>query len=248
MAKKEGSTSKRQTVREQRLRRERRQRISIILGVTLVALVIAALVFIPNYLESRRPVGDIVTITPKEYPNANGREMGLADAPVTIEVFEDFQCPACANYTTQIEPQVIENLIKPGQVHYIYRQFPVLDDRLGGGESDQAANASMCAAEQDRFWDYHEIVYANWDGENQGAFRDARLLAFAEALDLDMEQFRSCFNANKYRDEINADLDRGTQIGVQGTPSVFVNGELLTPGFVPTYEQIAEAVQKNLPQ
>jgi protein-disulfide isomerase len=178
---------------------------------------------------------------------ADGPALGDPNAPVRIDVYEDFQCPACRSYSEQIENQVVENYVATGQVYYVFRHFPFLDDGALSKESDQAANASMCAAEQDRFWDYHDILFANWNGENQGAFSDSRLIAFAESLSLDMEAFNACFEENRYQGEIEADLAAGRRAGVQGTPSVFVQGQLITPGFVPSYEDISTAVEAALP-
>ncbi len=120
--------------------------------------------------------------------------------------------------------------------------FPFLDDQSGTKESDQAANAAMCASEQDKFWEYHDYLFANWNGENQGSFNNKRLVAFAEALGLDMTKFNDCFSANRYRDVINKDLADGETAGVQGTPSVFVDGQILKPGFIPSYDEIAQAI------
>lgn len=238
----QGTTTKRQAVREKRQRQQRKQRLFIILGVVGVAVIIAALLIIPSF----QPVGDIVSITPHERPLVDGRAMGDLNAPVTIEVYEDFQCPACKTFSEQIEPQVIDAYVDTGDVYYIYRHFPFIDDRAPRNESDQAANASMCARDENRFWDFHDMLFANWNGENQGAFSDKRLLAFAEALGLDMESFNQCFEANPNKDEIDADLLSGRDSGVTGTPSVFVNGRMLTPGVVPSFAEISEAVEAEL--
>lgn len=240
--------SSRQVIREQRLRKQRQQRISVIVGITVVALIVAAIFILPSIYEATRPVGEIVQVTPMVRPLVDGLALGEADAPVTVEVFEDFQCPRCAEFANQVEPQIVENYVANGQVRLIFRHFPVLDDLSGSRESDQAANATMCAMEQGKFWEYHDIVYANWNGENQGAYRDARLIAFAEAAGLDMGQFNDCFEENRYRAEIEADLNLGRSMGVQGTPSVFVNGEAITPGFVPSYQTIQEAIERYLSQ
>ena len=125
-----------------------------------------------------------------------------------------------------------------------------IDDRSSTKESDQAANASMCAAEQGRFWDYKEILFANWDGENQGAYADRRLLAFAESLGLEMDGFKKCFNSNTYQTQIDKDFSDGLATGVESTPSIFVNGELVTnpdgANLVPTYEDVAAAIDAAL--
>ncbi len=246
MAKREKTKSRRQMIREQRVQKQRRQRIITILVVSGIALAIAGLLIAPSIRNALTPVGEIVQITPGTHPMPDGLAMGDPNAPVLIEVWEDFQCPSCKNYTEQVEPLIEQNYIAEGNVRYVFRQFPFLDQRVATKESHQAANASMCAAEQDQFWDYHDMLYANWNGENQGAFSDKRLVAYAEALGLNMDQFNACFDANRYQDEINQDKNAGTQAGVTGTPSVFVNGQQLTPGFVPSYDEIVAAIEAEL--
>jgi protein-disulfide isomerase len=234
--------TKRQALRDKRRQQQQRQRLIIIFAVAGAALVIAAILIIPTLL----PAGDIVTITPTTRPMVDGRSLGDPAAPVIIEVFEDFQCPSCLNFSEQIEPQIVDTYVASGQVYYTFRHFPFLDDDALRKESDQTANASMCAAEQNRFWDYHDIVFANQTGENIGAYTDNRLIAFAEAIGLDMSAFQVCFEDNLYDEDIQADLEKGRSLNVTGTPSVFVNGQILTPGFVPTFEQISQAVDSAL--
>jgi protein-disulfide isomerase len=100
--------------------------------------------------------------------------------------------------------------------------------------------------EQGHFWDYHDILFANQSGENQGSFNDKRLQAFAESLGLDMTAFNKCFNANTYSTQIQDDFQIGQNYGVTGTPTVFLNGTLVTPGQVPTYDQLKAAIDAAL--
>jgi protein-disulfide isomerase len=238
--------SKRQERREKMQRQQQRQRLITIGLITLGAALVVLAVVWPQL----RPVGEIVTVTPAALPNADGLSLGDPNAPVTIDVFEDFQCPACKNFTENTEPLVIQNLVATGQARYVFHNYPFLDDQAAGKESDQAANAAMCASEQDKFWEMHSILYANWNGENQGAFNDRRLQAMAESLGLDMDAFNSCFNANTYEAEIQADLDLGEQWGVSGTPTIFVNGQRVgQPSQVASYQEIADAVNAiQIPQ
>jgi protein-disulfide isomerase len=136
--------------------------------------------------------------------------------------------------------------VKTGKARYVFRLYPFLDDGSASKESDQAANASLCAAEQGRFWDYHDMLFANWNSENAGAFTDKRLVAFAESLGLNLTDFNACFDDNKYKDQIAKDLADGKSAGVTGTPSLFVNGVIVRPGFVPTYNDISQAVEAAL--
>jgi len=232
--------SKRQERRAKLQRQQQQQRLTVIglivLGAALVVLAVAWL--------QVRSVSEIITVTPAALPNADGLSLGDTNAPVTIDVFEDFQCPACQLFTENTETLIIQNLVATGKTRYVFHNYPFLDDRQGkGGESDQAANASMCANEQGKFWEMHSILYANWDGENRGAFSDRRLQAMAESIGLDMSAFNACFSANKYEADIQADLDLGKEMGVSGTPTVFVNGSRVgEPKKIASYGEIVEAV------
>lgn len=233
--------SKRQERRAKIQREQKRQRMIILGLIGLGAVLLVMAIALPQL----RPVDDIITVTPAALPQADGLSVGDPNAPVTIDVFEDFQCPACQFFTESIETLVIENLVATGKARYVFHNYSFLDGNGAGssGESDQAANASMCANEQGKFWEMHSIMYANLNGENQGTFSDRRLQAMAESIGLDMDAFNACFNANKYEDEIQADFDLGEEMGVTGTPTVFVNGARVgEPGKIASYQEIEQAV------
>jgi protein-disulfide isomerase len=216
---------------------------------TAVVLGGGAYYLLPQLTGSIEPVEEIINAAPISLPGSEGLTMGDPDAKASIEVFEDFQCPACQYFSDSIEPVVIQYLVESAKAKYTFRHYPFIDGRgvNSEGESDQAANASMCANEQGKFWEMKAIIYANWNGENQGAFSDRRLEAMAESIQLDMSSFNTCFASNTYKDQIQADYDRGESIGVNGTPSVFVNGvQVGQPGRIATYEEIAEAVEAAL--
>jgi protein-disulfide isomerase len=227
-------------------RQQQRQRL---ITIGLIALG-AALVVFAVVAPQLRPVAEIVTVTPAALPDADGLSLGDPNASVTIDVFEDFQCSACQRFTENTEPLVIQNLVAIGKARYVFHNYPFLDGSGAGssGESDQAANASMCANEQDKFWEMHSSLYANWSGENQGAFSTRRLQAIAESIGLDVAAFNSCFSAKKYEAEIQADFDLGEEMGVSGTPTVFVNGRRVgQANTVASYQEIAEAVNAIVP-
>jgi len=213
------NTSKRKQVQQQRQKKDQQRRLITVMVIVGIALIIMAIIVVPSLIPA-----EVATITPVARPQESGRELGSASAPVVVEVFSDFQCPACARFAESVEPLIVNSYVADGRVRFIYRQYPFLDDRVSRKESDQAANASMCAADQGRFWDYHDTLFANWSGENQGAYANKRLVAMAEALNLDMGAFNSCFDDNRFEADINADLALGEQYGVNATPSIFVNG------------------------
>jgi protein-disulfide isomerase len=240
------SPSKRQTIKERRRQQQVRQRRLTIIIILAVVLVIVG-VFSFNPIKSAlTPVGEFIRITPVSRPQADGRAFGNPNAPVKIDVYEDFQCPVCQRYSQEIEPQVINTYVASGQVYYVFRQFAFIDTGLATQESHQAANASMCAADQNRFWDYHDLVFANWNGENQGNLSDKKLIAFADSLGLDMTKFNQCFKADRYKADIAADIQAGQAIGVTGTPSIAINGQILKPGSVPSFDEIKQAVDAIL--
>jgi protein-disulfide isomerase len=238
--------SKRQERRERMQRQQRRQRLTIIGLITLVA---ALLVFLVVW-QPLSSAGEIIPFTPAALPDADGLSLGDPNAPATIDVFEDFQCSACKRFTDTIEPLVIENLVAAGKARYVFHNYPFLDGDGAGsaGESDQAANAALCANEQGKFWDMHGILYVNWNGENQGQFSDRRLQSMAENIGLDMDAFNSCFNANQYETDIQADFDLGKDMGVSGTPTVFVNNQRVgAANQIASYQEIADAVNAITP-
>ncbi len=241
----EKGMSKRQQLREKRQHEQTRNRFIAIGAVVIGALFVAIMFILPTL----KPV-EVVSITPGTYPQTDMNTMGDPDAPVKLDVWEDFQCPACKNFSANVEPLLIQNYVATGKLYFVFHHYPFIDDRSPTKESDQAANASMCAGEQGRFWDYKTILFANWDGENLGAFADRKLVAFAESLGLDTDKFKSCFNSNAYKSQIDKDFSSGIDAGVQSTPSIFVDGVFVVnpngENLVPTYDDIAAAIEAVL--
>lgn len=232
--------SKRAEIREKRRRAQTRRRLVFIVVLFAAALVVAALLIYPSVA----PVGDIVVITPQARPRAEGRQAGVSTAPVLIELYEDFQCPGCRYFNEEVVPLLVQEYVGTGRARIVFRQFPFI-----GRESSQASNASMCADEQGRFWDYYDILFANQSGENRGAFADRRLVAFAETLGLDMQTFRTCFDNRAHQDEIDAERSAGIQLGVATTPTIAVNGQIIQgsqPELIPTFDILKAAIDSIL--
>jgi protein-disulfide isomerase len=145
---------------------------------------------------------------------------GYADAPVVIEEFSDFRCGHCANFALFTLPEFREYLHQ-GKVKIVFRNFPVL-----GPQSQLAAQAGECAHQQGRFWEYHDKLFkATYNREN--IFTKEGLKEVAAELDLDTEAFNLCLEEGKYVDEVEQDTSDGRQLGVQGTPTFFINGRML---------------------
>jgi predicted DsbA family dithiol-disulfide isomerase len=208
------TTRKREEIKAQRTKKKRQKRLTTILTVGGLIIIVFLVLISPTIYNSLKPAGSFVQITPIARPMESGKAIGDPNAKVKIQVYEDFQCPACKLFTQDVEPQLLQSsYITSGQVYYEFMQWPFIDTNSITKESHQAANASMCAMAQGRFWDYHDILFANQGAENGGNFTDKRLQAFAESLGLDMTAFNKCFRANTYSSEIQADYQEGVSAG-----------------------------------
>lgn len=247
--------SKRQEIRDKRRRERVRNKVLVILFVVAGALLLTFALIMPTIqglIEKANATEiPVISITPQVYNVAtDGTSMGDPSAPVRLDIWEDYQCPACVNFSLSVMPQVITAYVETGRVYYTFHFYPFIDDYSTTKESDQAANAAMCASEQERFWDYSTMLFTNWNGENQGAFADERLVRFAEDLGLDMDGFNACFDENRYKSYIDQDFAAETAAGGHGTPFIMVDGVrvLSSAGeqYVPNFEDIAAAIEAAL--
>ena len=157
----------------------------------------------------------------------DGLTMGDPNAKVKVVEFADFQCPFCGTYWSQLEPTIITQYVDTGKVHFTYHPFSFLGRGNAWDESVKSAEAAYCANDQDMFWEYHGMVYANQNGENQGAFSETNLVAFAEALELDITAFKSCLKNGTYTAQVQADNENASALGASYTPSFLVNGQIV---------------------
>jgi protein-disulfide isomerase len=209
----------------QRTKSRRGLWIAIIGGIIVLAAVVVGLVISLNNQPQVASAGSIVTVTRQSWPQANGVSLGPADAPVVVREFADFQCPVCKVFNETVQPNIINDYVKTGKIRYEFHFFNVIDMNTGGTESLHAAIASLCAANQGDFWDYHEILYANQQGEASGAFNDARLKEFAASLGLDTAKFNSCLDRQETKGTVTTDEAIAKSLNVNGTPTIFVNGQ-----------------------
>jgi protein-disulfide isomerase len=160
--------------------------------------------------------GIVDSLQPKEI-NIEGRAIyGAERAPVTIVMFADFECPHC-----RAEAPVLRKLVDQfrGRARLVFKHFP-----LGGHErSKPAAIAVEAAHEQGKFWEMHDLVFAN-----QTKLSDADLLAYAKEAGLDVAKFKADLAGKKARATVDADRAEGETLDIQGTPAVFVNGRYVT--------------------
>ena len=143
--------------------------------------------------------------------------MGNINAPITILEWGDYQCTFCYKFHQNTLDIINEDFIKTGKVKIIFKDFP-----LNGPDSKLAAEASYCAQDQEKYWQYHDELYKNWGGERTGWITRESLSKFAETVDLDLGKFNKCLDDHKYENKVNSLYAFGKEIGIDATPSFLV--------------------------
>lgn len=177
---------------------------------------------------------------------ANGRKLGKDDAKVKLQVYEDFRCSHCLEFTAYFEQYLIDQYVKPGIVQIEFKYFPL------GQSSLPMMVAAQCAAEQGQFWAYNKKLFIAQAESYEGgpalteAFGEPKLKAYAKELKLDPAKFDACFAADATLDPIAADYREAQTLGVKGTPAFVINGKLLpnVPGNNATWKSVLDAAAK----
>ena len=183
------------------------------------AAFVGALIFVgPPFVQQFLPE-NVQTAEELSREMTQSNTMGDPNAPVHIIEYGDFQCPYCLKFWNESEPQLIEEYVNTGKVFFEYRSFSFI-----GPESDWAAEGAYCAGDQNKFWEYHDTLYANWTGENVGDFTKDNLVKYAKTLDLNMEEFESCIREEKHKGTVEQDAAEAEANGVHATPTLFING------------------------
>ncbi|MFA4872992.1 MAG: thioredoxin domain-containing protein [Patescibacteria group bacterium] len=160
---------------------------------------------------------------------------GEFDAPITFVEFSDFECPFCERHYPTLK-KILSDYA--GKVRLVYKHFPLSFHP----NAQKAAEASECADEQGKFWEYHDILFEN---QPSGYSLD-KFKKWAQDTGLNAAQFNSCLDAGKYASKVQSDFDEGQRKGVNGTPATFVNGQLVS-GALPyeAFQQIIDGLLKK---
>ncbi len=216
----------RQTIRERRRKQRQKQRTTTVLIIAGVALIFVAILMVPVIMDAFNPVGDFLVPEPDPRPMQLANAAGNPDAPVVMKIYSDFGCSHCATFALDTGEIIMDEYVATGQVYMVYHSVGSL---MGHPASITTIEAAYCAGEQNKFWQYHDILFANqailFANINQKL--DKMLIAFADALQMNTEAFGACFSSNKYNEEIQQDLVEATAAGINSTPSFLINGQLL---------------------
>ena len=207
---------------------------SLGIGAGIATAIIIGVFFVPNILVSDNgfKVEDIQDVedtqadeqTPQQIQmsifSANSSPvLGDNNAPITIVEFGDYQCFYCNKFFHETEDQINENYIKTGKAKMIFKDYTII-----GPDSVVSAHAAHCADEQGKFWEYHDALYNNWNGENNGWASAENQFKFAKDVGLDEKAFTECMMSEKYKEKIQASSEDAKTLGLTGTPAFFVIG------------------------
>ncbi|MFC7045436.1 DsbA family protein [Halobacteriaceae archaeon GCM10025711] len=150
---------------------------------------------------------------------------GDPEADVTVMAFEDYACPHCAHYVLNILPDVVSNYAEPGKIRYEHHDFPIPVDGVESWRAGSAARAVQDTVGMDAFWEYSHKLYANQRNLGLDLYEQLAREVGAE----DPGAIRAAAEANRYKPVLEADRQKGSDMGVGGTPTVFVNGRAVDP-------------------
>ena len=166
------------------------------------------------------------------YPAAllDGTSAGSADAPVVMEVFEDYQCPVCARYSLEVEPSLVNRYVNAGVLRIVHNDIAILGTGGPDDESKITATGAYCANEQGKYWPYAHWIYTNQDGENQGGFNRDRVAQIAVAAGVEEGAFNTCQDSDAALADVATSSTDALNLGINSTPTMRLNGGELLVG------------------
>ena len=183
--------------------------IPIVVGMILGMYVVSDLV--------ADPVNDQALLTSEYLTNNGSPKNGFDDAVISIVEFGDYQCTFCYKFHQNTLNAIKIQYIDTVKVSFVYRDFPI-----NGRDSILAAEASYCADDQGKYWEYHNMLFSNWAGENTGWITESLLLDIANFKDLNIIEFHDCLNQHTHYQKVIDNENYAKQIGINATPSFLI--------------------------
>jgi protein-disulfide isomerase len=232
---------KNQTSQQSALLRSPRMLLALIVGV---AILVAALMVVLSQFggpggssAAGGDVGELYSGIPQD-----GTTLGKSSAPVTVYLYEDFQCPVCGQFSRETFPEMVDSSVRGGEVKVISEPLTFI-----GSDSVEAARAALAAGEQDRYWPYAHLLFENQGQENSGYVTDDFLTAQAKNTPgLDVEEWSSDLKGSSVTQQLQAAQARAQSAGVDATPTLIFSG----PGGqtklvgVQDYDQVSQAIAR----
>ena len=230
---------------------------SIIIGVAITAICVIGIFFslnVNNIEESQLIERELIETKTMPGPtqvsmdiflNNASPVLGNPNASITLIEFGDYQCHFCNVHFHNTQDKILENFVTTGKVNIIFKDFTII-----GPDSIGAAHATQCANEQNKYWEYHDTLYNNWAGENNGWAGKQNLMKFASDIGLDLKLFSQCMNSDYYKNMINQSNNDGQTLGISGTPAFFIvdheSGRVQTIGGAQPYESFERVFNSML--
>ena len=200
---------------------------SLAIGAIIASITITLVIFgvnnSSNEIElSIEPTPEMDQIGPKKITMdtflSNGSPiLGDPNAPITLVEFGDYQCHYCNVFFQSIEKDILKNYVDTGKVKIIFKDYNII-----GEDSVIASQGAHCANDQGLFWEYHDILYSNWTGENNGWASSENLAIFAQQIDLNMNKWSECMKKGSHSQIILKSNDDARTLELTGTPAFFI--------------------------
>ena len=196
--------------------------VSVVFVILVIVVAISFSSYQANLLEMHDKTKYLEKIAAKQSPLLNlengSPPLGSESASITIVEFGDYQCEACYHWFHNTRDTLIDNYIETEKAKLVFVDLPFL-----GRDSPKAAQASYCAEDQGKYWEYHTMLYNFQDGPPDSGWADRdRLNSFAFSLDMSMDEFNDCMDSSKYQKRIKANYDEAVKNGVQQTPTFII--------------------------
>ena len=170
--------------------------------------------------------------------------LGDPNAPITLVEFGDYQCHYCNVFFQSIEEDIIKNYVETGKVKMIFKDYNII-----GPDSINASHGAHCANEQELFWEYHDILYSNWTGENNGWASSSNLRIFADEINVNVDKWTECMNEKTHSKRIIDSNNDAKSLQLTGTPAFFIinsNGEVSKLSGAQPFEIFEKVFDKEL--
>ena len=210
--------------------------------MTGAAVIVGAVLIFLALPKPTDPGRDLIA-APVSYPadQIRGDVLGSATAPVVIQLYADFQCPACKLFVTTQLHRLVDDFVVPGTVRIETRDIAF----LGKGNPDESLDLAVgaaCATEQDRYWQFHDLVFWNQGRENRGDHDATFISNVADLAALDVSKWQECIGRTDVRGKITSGTQAALGQGIQSTPTLIVNGQKVVG--VPDYETLAAQIRE----
>lgn len=220
MAKKSSRKPRKHSTKVSSKKKQNRTIFWIAIGLGAVLIIALAAIGYASSQKNKAPAVDVnTTIDERVGQPVNRTTIGDPNAPVLVETYEDFLCPHCADFTEELGP-VLLDFVKAGTVRWVYKYRVI-----GGSDSLTANMAAECAADQNKFWEYHEQLFRNITDNGKVAVFPNSLKKLAADMGLDTAQFDQCLDSKQHLKEIQKIDQAAAARGVDGTPTIFINGK-----------------------